>query len=551
MKKVFGNTAGLKARQIKQLQNLLRRRVGPDLLVSPELARDAARLSHELKRQIGLLIDRQGNISQVLVGQARDLLIPELPMARAGRGRLKGLRLIHTHLNGEPLTDEDLTDMALLRLDLIAAVAVDEKGDPRKFHVAHLLPQGPQNLPYQIYPPMDARDLDMGIRELIRGLEGELALAGRTTRSGDQGVNALLVSVTVSEKQEAKDSMEELMELARSSGVVPVETMIQYRKKMDSRFLLGKGKLRDLTILALQKGADMVIFDHELNPSQITSITDRIEMPVIDRTQLILDIFAQRAMSREGKLQVELAQLKYALPRLAGKGTALSRLAGGIGGRGPGETKLEIDRRRVRERITRLERELAKVSKQRHVRRARRKRNKLPVVSIVGYTNAGKSTLLNTLTKTRVLAESRLFATLDPASRKLRFPRDREVVITDTVGFIKKLPKELITAFKATLEELESADILLHVIDASNPRMDQQVESVERILKDLKLDRIPNLRVLNKMDLVSPDALARLLQQYQGLAISARERASLGGLIDEIERMTALEKPDWDMEEAT
>jgi GTP-binding protein HflX len=299
---------------------------------------------------------------------------------------------------------------------------------------------------------------------------------------------------------------------------------------------MGIGKLQEMAVTALQRGATVIVFDQELNPSQIRSITDRIEIKVIDRTQLILDIFAQQAKTREGKLQVELAQLRYLLPRLVSKNTAMSRLTGGIGGRGPGETKLEINRRRVRDRISRLEKDIDAVRKQRGQQRAQRARRGLPVISIIGYTNAGKSTLLNTLTHSRVFAENRLFATLDPSSRRLRFPKDREVIITDTVGFIRDLPKELMAAFQATLEELESADLLLHVIDVSNPRMEEQIHSVERILSELGLDRIPSIRVLNKIDRVAPDRVERAIHTVGGIAISALDRSTLAPLIAQLSR---------------
>jgi GTP-binding protein HflX len=287
--------------------------------------------------------------------------------------------------------------------------------------------------------------------------------------------------------------------------------------------------------MALQEAATVIIFDQELNPSQIRAITDQIELKVIDRTQLILDIFAQRAQSREGKLQVELAQLRYLLPRLILKNTAMSRLTGGIGGRGPGETKLEINRRRARDRIARLERELSAVRKHRKQQRARRQKKGLAVISIIGYTNAGKSTLLNTLTKSNVLAESRLFATLDPSSRRLKFPKDTEVIITDTVGFIKDLPEDLLVAFRATLEELENADLLLHIIDISNPQYLAQIDSVERIIADLDLEHTASIRVLNKIDLVSKNKIQKINRQLGGMAISAKQKSTLLPLIDRME----------------
>ena len=329
--------------------------------------------------------------------------------------------------------------------------------------------------------------------------------------------------------------MAELRELARSAGVEVVGGVIQLRDQVDHRFLIGSGKLRDLAIQALQEGATLIVFDQDLNPSQIRSITDQVEVKVIDRTQLILDIFAQRAQSREGKLQVELAQLKYLLPRLLGKGTAMSRLAGGIGGRGPGENKLEADRRRVRKRISQLEDSLEEVRRHRRQLRSKRDKRNLPVISIVGYTNAGKSTLLNSLTRSRVLAEGRLFATLDPASRRLRFPRDLEVIVTDTVGFIRDLPQDLVVAFRATLEELEGADLLLHVIDTSNPRFEDQILAVEKVIRELHIEAKPSLKVFNKIDLVDPEVVENVSRRHDGVAVSAVTPASLLPLIERMQ----------------
>jgi GTP-binding protein HflX len=326
-----------------------------------------------------------------------------------------------------------------------------------------------------------------------------------------------------------------LAELAESAGVAPVDWIIQHRHRIDPHYLLGRGKLDEVTVRGLQVGADLLIFDQGLTPSQSRSIAERTELKVIDRTMLILDIFAQHAHSREGKIQVELAQLKYLMPYLANKGTALSRLAGGIGGRGPGETKLEIDRRRVQDRINHLEKQLKQVAQRRHLRRQQRQRREMPVLSIVGYTNAGKSTLLNALTQSSVKVEDRLFATLDPASRRLRFPRDLEVIITDTVGFIRDLPSDLVAAFQSTLDELHEADLLLHVVDMSSPYLDDQMQTVEKILTDLDMDHIPRLTVLNKSDLVSPQVVVNLLRLYDAVAISARDRHSLTPLIERIQ----------------
>ena len=535
MKKLYGNTSGLKANQIKRLENFYRRRIPPEFLVTYELARDLCRMSREIRRQIGILVDRRSKVVLVIVGDNKKIVIPHTGEYRAAPGRLKGLRCIHTHLNHEALTSDDLTDLALLRLDLMAVLLSTPDGLPQKVHLAHIMPKNSDQKPYQILPPLNPGNLDIDCLELIQALEDELARVGSRYQANPDHERALLVSVSSETKRQSEESMAELRELALSGGIDVVGSVIQQKSNPDSRLLIGRGKLQDLAIFALQDAATMIIFDQELNPSQIRSITDQIEFKVMDRTQLILDIFAQRARTREGKLQVELAQLKYILPRLVTKNTAMSRLTGGIGGRGPGETKLEINRRRARERITRLEKALLAVRQQRSQQKAKRHKNNLPVISIIGYTNAGKSTLLNTLTKSRVVAESRLFATLDPSSRRLRFPRDYEVIITDTVGFIRDLPKDLMAAFRATLEELENADLLLHIIDISNPRFEEQIKSVEKILVDLKLHKTPTMRVLNKIDLVDSQTSIQLGRQLKGTAISAKSKSTLRPLMEEME----------------
>ena len=540
MKRLYGNTGGLKSDQLRRLENLYRRRVPVEFLISQELARDVSRLSYEIRRQIGLMIDRRGRILYVIVGDRGGIVIPDLSDYRSMPGRLKGLRCIHTHFGNEALSGDDLSDLAMLRLDMMAVITVDSEGLPHRIHAGHILPRNSGDTPYRILEPLNSGQLDIGCLELIQALETELAQYGASlTPSVEPGgaERALLVSVTTASKRVAEESLAELHELAVSSGITVAGTLLQQRKEADSRFLMGIGKLRDMTVLALQTGASLIIFDQELNPSQIRSITDQSDLKIIDRTQLILDIFAQRAQTREGKLQVELAQLKYLLPRLVTKNTAMSRLTGGIGGRGPGETKLEINRRRVRERITRLGEALELVRKQRKQRKSRRDRKDLPVISIIGYTNAGKSTLLNTLTKSSVLAESRMFATLDPSSRRLRFPRDIEVIITDTVGFIKNLPKDLMVAFRATLEELESADLLLHVIDIGNPRFEDQIESVERILADLEIQNIPVIRVLNKQDQVEKETVENRVRFFKGIAVSANAESTLIPLIEKMQSM--------------
>jgi GTP-binding protein HflX len=384
--------------------------------------------------------------------------------------------------------------------------------------------------------------MDLDFAAFIAALEGEFAKRQKT-RKVEAADRAILVRVETNPYSEGEASLAELTELCRSSGVEVFDAVIQRRPEVDPRFLIGKGKLSDLVIRALQMDANLLVFDHELTAAQIRSLADFTEMKVIDRTQVILDIFAGRAHSREGKIQVELAQLKYRLPRLTRQDAGLSRLAGGIGGTGPGETKLEVDRRRIRERIHHLEKELKKIEKGRGQRRMKREKAGLPVISIVGYTNAGKSTLLNALTKSSVFTEDRLFATLDPKSARLRFPRDRSALITDTVGFIRDLPKELVAAFRATLDELQEADILLHVIDVSNPAFEAQIDAVEKILGDLDLAGKPTLRIFNKLDRVADrGTLAGLCGRFDAVALSALDPATLPPLMERLEGLVRTDR---------
>ena len=536
IRKVYGHTAGLSAAYIKRVQKLYQRRLPPQVIIPPELSRTLARLSFEVNRQLGLLISRSGDIERVIVGDHRSILIPELSATRGHRSRFRGLRCVHTHLNGESVTEDDLMDLVFLRLDLMAVLDVDEHGGARRLLAAHLLPENVNGKGWVVMDPLPAHDPNLDFLQLVQSLESEFARKQALLEVQGSQDRAILVSVTSAPKNEAETSMEELTELAYSSGIAVAETIIQRQQKINPKYLLGRGKLSELVLRALQLGVDLLIFDQDLNPSQVRSITDFTELRVIDRTQLILDIFAQRAKSREGKIQVEMAQLKYMLPRLVLKDDALSRLTGGIGGRGPGETKLEINRRRVRDRIARLDKQLQQIRQQRGQRRGLRLRTGLPVISIVGYTNAGKSTLLNTLTHSREQVEDRLFATLDPASRRLRFPRDQEAIITDTVGFIRDLPSDLKEAFGATLEELRHADLLLHVIDISNPMFKEQMKAVEEILEELDLHLIPMLRIFNKVDLVQDQRyLQNLCKQSGAIGVSALNGDNLTSLVEAME----------------
>jgi GTP-binding protein HflX len=531
-----GNLTGLKPSQIKALERVHKRRTAADQVIGPDLARFLTELSGEIRRQLAVLIDRQGTVVHVIVGDDREIVIPDLSRYRLGRSGLRGLRCIHTHLNGEPLSQDDLTDLALLRLDLMAAIAVGERGLPGRIDYAHLLPPNPEGKGVELLSAPSVHDLHLDFPHFISSLESEMERKmGETFDLSDPREKAILISAGREPRAELEDSLSELAELARTADVVVLDQVVQRTQKIHPRFLMGEGKLKEVIIRALQQGATLLIFDQELSPGQARAIGAMTEMKVIDRSQLILDIFARRAHTLDGKVQVELAQLKYIMPRLLGKGTSMSRLMGGLGGRGPGETKLEIDRRRIRDRITRLEKQLASLSKGRRQRRQRRIRSQVPIISIVGYTNAGKSTLLNALTQSAVFTEDLLFATLDTSSRRLRFPQEREVIITDTVGFIRKLPKSLLGAFKATLEELEDADLLLHVVDISDPRFEEQIAAVERILQDLDLGTLPRQLVFNKADKVSSQEVAALCRRFNAIGVSALDRSSFNSLLSELE----------------
>ncbi len=535
----------------------------PERIITQELARQLTELSREINRQMGLLITRKGEIAYVIVGDHRGIMIPDLAGYRSASTRFKGLRLIHSHLNAEGLSDEDLTDLALLRLDLVCAVETRADGLPDLAHVAHLIPENKEGLYWLALPPAPPSELDSNFTTFIQALEGEFTQKQKT-RKIDTTDRAILVRVETAAVRDFRGhdtnscefpyhvpvppadrapriyegSIDELQELARSAGVEVFDRVIQRRNELDPKFLLGKGRLSQLVIRAMQIGANLLIFDHELTPAQVRSIADFTEMKVIDRTQLILDIFAQRAHSREGKIQVELAQLKYLLPRLTVKDRAMSRLTGGIGARGPGETKLEINRRRVRDRIHHLEKETRQIEKSRGQRRVMRDKTSIPVISIVGYTNAGKSTLLNTMTKSSVFTEDRLFATLDPKSSRLRFPRDTEAVITDTVGFIRDLPPDLFAAFRATLDELKEADALLHLVDVGNPDFENHILAVGKILEELDIAAKPTLLVFNKEDRIADKSLLEdICRRFGAIAVSALNPASLSPLVEKLEDM--------------
>ena len=507
-------------------------------MLTPDIAKYIAECSGSIGRQAGILADRNGNISHVIVGDARGLFIPDLIDFPLGKKTLRGLRLIHTHLKNEKINQDDITDLSLLRLDALVVIGIKD-GYADEVYMAYLLPPG-SDKSYEISGPVPYHKVDSAFEDFdtfIDSIENDLQSGqfGSGFDLKDNRERAILVSVSTGSKYSQEDSMDELKELANSSNVIVLDTVLQRPKTINTKYLMGQGKIKELVINALNKGATLLIFDQDLNPSQINAISEVTEIKVIDRSQLILDIFARRAHSREGKVQVELAQLRYRLPKLTGRGTAMSRLMGGIGGRGPGEMKLEIDRRRVRDRITLLEKQLDALSRARQQRKALRVKHQIPIISIIGYTNAGKSTLLNHLTQSKTFIEDKMFATLDTASRRLRFPRDRDVIITDTVGFIRDLPKDLLAAFTSTLDELKDADLLLHIVDISNPRFEQQIQSVEKILSDLELSDKPVLLVFNKEDLADKSEVEAISRRFDTISITAKKPDTFHRLIEALE----------------
>ena len=604
------------------MERLYSRRYSSAHGYSLEQAWELCTLSSSLGRQIGLLINRQGKVEYVILGTATGLVIPALSRFRLGQGRLRGLGLLHTHLAEEEISQEDLMDLLFLRLDFLSILLTDKNGSPKHYQYSHLMPDPANSQPYYVSPVLGWDKVELDLAKQIEAIESEMAVKQADSRiSESEGrqkedkpaaqskARAVLVSVSKAPRKIQERYLAELADLADSAGV-DVQERVYYRPsasgstgKANSRVLLGEGRLAELEVFALKARAEMIIFDGELTPAQIDNLARTTERKVLDRTMLILDIFAQRAKSKAGKLQVEMAQLQYTLPRLAGRnvGRAMDRLAGGIGGRGPGETKLELDRRKIRDRIARIKLELEGLARQRGLSRSQRERAGMPVICLVGYTNTGKSTLLNLLTQSQVYVENQLFATLDSTARRLYVPLSgasdflgsgeerhavepgggpgtagsapgadsysppyKEAIITDTVGFIRDLPVSLRDAFAATLEELDSAAMFLHVADASHPDLDLQIESVNGILADLGLAEIPSLLVLNKWDLLSPKALPQVLnaesddfeelsaelmlgvlERYPlAVPVSAVKGVGIDYLIQKIGRLLGEEKPE-------
>ena len=539
--KVHGHTSGLKPSVLKLLSNLYRRKVPPNSAVTPELARSLTELSSDINREVCVLIDRRGRVVTVSVGDASRTEFPNLERGREAEARLRGLWLVHAHPKPAPLSKSDLSTLFLNRLDAMVAIEVRSDGLPGNAHLAHLTPPNAklEEEDWRIYAPQTVQSLEMwDIAANTRALEEEFVRTQKVRETKKSSTErAILVQLDRGTGVSAEAGLDELSELARTAGAVVVYKELVYRKFAKADTLIGRGKLEELTSRAYHLDADVLIFGEELNPAQAREIENATNLKIIDRSQLILDIFAQHASGPESKLQVELAQLQYMKPRLLGQGTKLSKIGGGaagsggaIGTRGPGETKLELDRRRINDRISFLEHALRDMNNRQQERRKNRLRSGIPNVAIVGYTNAGKSTLLNALTHANVLAENKLFATLAPTSRRGYLPDYGEVVFTDTVGFIRELPSDLKRAFRSTLEELLDVDLLMHVLDARAEDALERHEAVEGILAELELDGIPRLLVLNKADCADPFDMDMLEERLGGIRVSAQHKIGIAEL---------------------
>ncbi len=491
---------------------------------------------------VAVLVDRAGRVREVMVGDAERVYLPDIGRQRAGSSRFRGIRLLRTNLHDEAraiaLTSDDVTDMSQLQLDAVVSVGVGPGGYPGQTAWAYLVPPNPDRIVHEELRAPNPSELETSVDfdGFIADLESEFQRKSDQTYTTG-GTPAMLAYAATPGGRSAEAELEEMRELCRTAGVEVVDEVIQKRTTLHPKYAIGRGKLEDLEQQALQRDVDLLIFGQDLTPGQMRTITGETSLKVIDRTQLILDIFAQHAKSADGKLQVELAQLRYNLPRLGDRHTGMSRLVGGIGGRGPGETKLEINRRRARDRIRALEKQIEKLSQQRALRRKRRVDSGEPIVSVVGYTNAGKSTLLNQLTNAQVLSEDKLFATLRPTSRKLGIDAKRSMVLTDTVGFIHDLPPDLVAAFKATLEELEESDVLLHLVDVSEEEASARIDAVDRILTELGLGEKRRLLVFNKTDRVEESVVRSMTMRYGAMGVSALDASTLKPLVARLTRM--------------
>ena len=549
---VSGNIAGLKKSQLQRLEELYSMTTGHSEFVTGDIVSLVMSVSTETNREISVYINRKGNVVDVSVGDKSTVSLGEIKCRRSQR-RFSGVRCIHTHPGGSAMpSDVDLSALDALNLDAIASIGLGSDMETEiyvgmKNHADPVHGNSSRN--YIIYGPYSISTITgSSLMEIIQMTEKKMsgkapAMPPDTVQHPERAILAAVKRGADSEEQ-AADSLAELALLADTAGVKVLYQAIQPRLRPDPATYIGKGKARELGLQAQVLKADLLIFDDELSPAQQRNLEEITGIKTVDRTTLILDIFAQRARTMEGQLQVELAQLNYLLPRLTGKGLVLSRLGGGIGTRGPGETKLEVDRRRIRKRINDLKKELEAVRKNRELHRARRKRISIPVVSICGYTNSGKSTLLNRLTDAGILAEDKLFATLDPTTRQLKLPDNRPALISDTVGFINKIPHHLIAAFRATLEEVIESDVLLHIVDISHQAMDSQMDSVNRLLADLGACDKPIITVFNKIDKLDEADKERLADLWRNrFPGSVFISAGTGQGIDKLLEMISLNLP--------
>jgi GTPase len=497
-------------------------------------------ISREISRQVGIVVNRRGIVEYVVVGDRERIHLPSLTSERVGRARFRGLRFIHTHVGGELLSKEDLSDLALLQLDLVAALLERPGERGTLIHLAHLIPDSKKGQVWDFIGPVPVDELGLNFIEFINALEGEFVRergSYHVTGAEEHEKCVLVIVVMPRRPKNVEERVAEMKDLMFSAGLAVLEVVVQRPKELHPKFLVGQGKIEEVTMRSMQLGAGMLVFDEELTPSQLRSISALTEQKVIDRNQLILDIFASRASTSEAKIQVELAQLRYILPRLGERHTALSRLTGGIGGRGPGETKLEVNRRRIKEKIAFLEKKLKEVGETRERKREKRRGAGIPVVSIIGYTNSGKSTLLNLLTKSTVEVQERFFSTLTPTTRLIKYPARKEIVLTDTVGFVEDLPEVLLRAFAATLEELEDASLLLHLVDISSPDFEDRIETVHRMIAKLGLSEKPQLLVFNKIDLVDRRFTRTIEERYSATSISCTTEEGIEKLVQTLEMM--------------
>lgn len=539
MKEVLGNTDGLKNNIIESLLQLYELKVPPWQLVSEEIVIHMAKITTAVNREVNIFLDRKGNVLSVSIGDSNTVSLPNLP-GRRGTGRLSGIRCIHTHPGGNPqLSGIDLSALRSHKYDLMAAIGVDDE-KPEESVLSFAIITGKDD--YGQYTAEEYGVLQLEALEtlflpnIISSAEKRLAATDDNHKLEQRPERTMLVSLEYGKQDRlwtSEDSLEELRQLAETAGAEVIAKFLQKRPKPDPGFFIGRGKVRDLALFAQQEDVDLCVFDEELSPAQQRNLEQALGIKVLDRTALILDIFAQRARTNEGKLQVELAQLQYTLPRIMGQGMSLSRLGGGIGTRGPGETKLETDRRMIRDRIAYIKGCIDKVQNVRKLHRSHRNKNQVPSISLVGYTNAGKSTLLNVLTHSDVYEKDQLFATLDPTTRQLDLPDKRQAILTDTVGFIQRLPHQLIAAFKSTLEETLDADLLVHVIDVSHALYKEQSEAVYRVLEEIGAQDKPVLSVFNKIDKLPEDSC--LLNQLKAIpdsvCISAKKQIGLNELL--------------------